>query len=124
DDLLEVVVRLDLLLEVEVLLVEAGPLALRQDPVGDIDAEGPGGPDGPVRVAARLHPQLDPRGAAVLAAQLQLPPGDRLTGQVLAPHFQYPWLALGRVRPEGRGQGTGHLLQRTSQEFGRAAVGM
>src|SRR5262249_54208009 len=124
DDLLEVVVRLDLFLEVEVLLVEAGSFALRQDPVGDIDAEGTGGPDGPVRLAARLHPDLDPRGAAVLAAQLQFPPRDRLTGQMLAPHFQNPWFALRGVRPERRGQGTDHLLQGTSQEFGRAAVGM
>src|SRR5262249_54010138 len=67
DDLREIVLRLDLLLEIEVLLVEAGSFALRQDAVRDVYAEGTGGPDGPVRAAARLHPHFDPRGAAVLA---------------------------------------------------------
>src|SRR5262245_38407147 len=122
DDLLEVVLRLDLLLEVEVLLVEAGSFALRQDAVGDVYPEGTGGPDGPVRAAAGLHPDLDPRGAAVLAAQFQFPPGDRLTRQMLAPHFQNPGFPLRGVRTEGRGQGTDHLLQGTTQQFGRAAV--
>src|SRR5262249_50776196 len=81
----EVVGRLDLLLEVEVLLVEAGSFPLRQDAVGDVDAEGTGGPDGPVRAAARLHPHFDPCGAAGLATQFQFPPGGRRTRHLLAP---------------------------------------
>src|SRR5262249_58822625 len=78
DDLLEVVVRLDLLLEIEVLLVEAGSLPLRQDAVGDVYAEGTGGSDGPVRAAARLHPPLEPCGAAVPPTPFHFPTGDRI----------------------------------------------
>ena len=39
DDLLEVVDRLDLFLEVEVLLLEAGALGLGEHPVGDVDPD-------------------------------------------------------------------------------------
>src|SRR5262249_59086120 len=91
---------------------------------GDAPPEGPGGPDAPVRAAAGLHPYLDPRGAAVLVAQFQFPPRNRLTRQMLAPHFQNPWFPLRGVRTEGRGQGTDDLLQGTTQQFGRAAVGV
>src|SRR5262249_50735712 len=117
-------VRLDLFLEVEVLLLEARPFALCQDPVGDVYPEGTCGPDGPVRAAAGLHPDLDPRGAAVLVPQFQFPPRDRLTRQMLAPHFHNAWFPLRGVRTETRGQGTDDLLQGTTQQFGRAAVGV
>ncbi len=69
DDFLEVARRLDLFLQVQVLLLQARSLPLRQDAVGDIDDHRP-------RVlAVRLgtRPELHPyRPAVVLAAKLQL----------------------------------------------------
>ena len=43
---------------------------------------------------------------------------------MLAPYFQNPGPPLRSVRTEGRGQGTDHLLQGTTQQLRRAAVGV
>ena len=60
DDLLEIMSRFDLFLEIQVLLLEAGPFALGQYPIGDVDKKRPAGPDDTVLVTARLHPHVDP----------------------------------------------------------------
>src|SRR5262249_51925948 len=101
-----------------------GPLPLRQDAVGDVYAEGTGGPAGLVRAVAWLHPHLDPRRAAVLATQFQFPPGDRLPRQMLAPHIQNPGFPFRGVRTEGRGKGADYPRQGTAQQLSRATVGV
>src|SRR5262249_1106751 len=62
DDLLEVVVRLDLFLEVQVLLLEAGPFAFRQHLRRDVHAETTGSLEGAVPAADGLPPHPGPHG--------------------------------------------------------------
>ena len=81
DDLLEVVDRLDFLLEVEVLLGQAGTLGLGQHAVGDVDPDRMHRTDRPVVAAHRPHPEVDPERTPVPPAHLQFQPGDLLPGE-------------------------------------------
>ncbi len=101
DNLLVIMDRFDLLLEVQVMLLEARLFALREDPVRDVDKERAAGLHGCVLAAAGLHPDIDPQGPAVLAAEFQLPPRDRLAGQMLAVNFHTPLFPGRRIGHEG-----------------------
>ena len=95
DDLLEVVDRLDLFLQVEVLLLEAGALGLGGDAVGDVDPDRVDCGNPAVSPAERPHPHADPERAAVPSAHLQLQAGGLPAGEAGAERLFGPGPACG-----------------------------
>src|SRR3954447_7507581 len=122
DDLLEVVVRLDLFLEVEVLLLEAGALGLGGDPVGDIDPDRVDDGDPAISPAERPHPHADPQHAAGPAAHLQLQAGGLPAGEAGAERLFGPGPAVRRLG-EVRQHGPAHQLGcRHAEQLGGAVI--
>src|SRR5262249_13193419 len=100
DDLLEIMDRFDLLLEVTVLLLQAVALLLRQRPVRDVDTDTQAVLNTAVGTAGGHHPHLEPHGSAVLVSTLSLPPGDGLARLVRTSHYLAPGSPVRGLRRE------------------------
>ena len=114
DDLVEVVDRLDLLLQVLILLLEPGFFLLGEHAIGDVHDHRPRVPPVRLRLGPPLHPE---RVAIVLAAELEndagsvCSPADRREG------FAGPSLCLGRRRDERHPEACRSLRRASDPRF-------
>ena len=98
DEFLEIAGRFEFVLQVEVLLLQAGSFGLGEDAIGDVHPDRAAGPHLAVGPADRSHPQADPQRPAVLPAHLHFQPGQFLARQEPVEGFGVP-------RFSGRGVG-------------------
>ena len=122
DDLLEVVDRLDLLLEVEVLLGQAGTLGLGQHPGRDVDPDRMHRTDRPVVAAHRPHPEVDPERASVPSTHLQFQPRDLLPAEPASERWLGPLPAKRRVLKMLHDARAEQILRGIAEEFRGGAV--
>ena len=87
NDLLEIVDRLELFLEIEILLLETGAVGLGDHAVRDVNPDGMDCLNTPVCSTRRSHPEVDPQRATVPPSHLQLQCRHFLTGETCVECF-------------------------------------